>query len=116
MCFLCERSCESNLYPKTVQEYADAELRISEQQALIEALEESLQVTINSNSYLNCVIYNRYQQYSYAHVHPLLWFLYMIKGFRKDLDNASGSAGALRETLKAKDGEVSEYKAVIQGM
>lgn len=59
------------------KEYAEAELRISEQQASIEALEDSLD------------------------------------GFRKDLDSASGSAGVLRETVKAKDGEIAEYKAII---
>ena len=60
-----------------LKEYAAAELRISEQQATIESLEDNM------------------------------------SRFREDLENASGSAGALKEQIKLKDGEVAEYKQLI---
>ena len=60
-----------------MRDYATAELRISDQQDIIEGLQSR------------------------------------IEGISKDLDNASGSAGALRDQMKQCEKDVAEYKTML---
>lgn len=60
-----------------MRDYAAAELRISDQQDIIEGLQSR------------------------------------IEGISKDLDNASGSAGALRDQMKQCEKDVTEYKTML---